>query len=140
MAFKPHIGICICHGEKRIIVVKAGYCQRGNHEKKQAAKGDKAKKHYLPPVSDKRAKEQRVYSIARKLFLKHHPLCQAKVAGICQVASAEVHHKKGRIGELYLDQQYWLAVCSTCHKHVETHPEEAKEKGWSLDRLSDQRI
>lgn len=33
--FKPHFGICICHNEKRLIVVKKGYCAEGNHEKKQ---------------------------------------------------------------------------------------------------------
>lgn len=32
--FKPHYGICICHGQKRLIVVKKGYCQQGNDERK----------------------------------------------------------------------------------------------------------
>lgn len=45
--FKPHIGICICHGEKNLIVVRKGYCRRGNEdikkEKKQAKNGGKDK-------------------------------------------------------------------------------------------------
>lgn len=37
--FKPHIGICKCHGKQRAIVVRAGYCKEGN----EAQKGKKAK-------------------------------------------------------------------------------------------------
>lgn len=36
--FKPHFGICICHNEKRLIVVKKGFCKQGNDEQKGKAK------------------------------------------------------------------------------------------------------
>ncbi len=36
--FKPHMSICICHKEKRLIVVKKGYCAEGNYEEKQKLK------------------------------------------------------------------------------------------------------
>lgn len=36
--FHPHEGICICHNEKRLIVVKKGYCAIGNYEQKQTKK------------------------------------------------------------------------------------------------------
>lgn len=45
--FKPHIGICVCHGKENILVVKAGYCARGNYELKQnkkKAEGKETKK------------------------------------------------------------------------------------------------
>jgi hypothetical protein len=42
--FKPHIGICICHGQEQLIVVKKGYCAIGNHEQKQAKKKAAGKK------------------------------------------------------------------------------------------------
>ncbi len=42
--FKPHEGICVCHNEKRLIVVKKGYCAIGNHENKQKAKKAAGKK------------------------------------------------------------------------------------------------
>lgn len=133
--FKPHYGICVeCRRDNVVIAVKKGYCQICNEKQKKAQKADKTSKPYLAPLSDKRAKEQRLYLIARKLYLKHHPLCKVKVHG-CHLASAEVHHMKGRTGKLYLDQAFWLPVCSPCHKYVETHPEEAKEKGWSVSRL-----
>ncbi len=57
--FKPHYGICKCHGEQRLIVVKAGYCYFGNHEVKKWKKG---------------IKENRVTKITRKpVFLKRRP-------------------------------------------------------------------
>lgn len=138
--FKPFYGKCsnpdCTRGDRVLIPVKSGLCQHCNHAKKQAAKGDKAKKPYLSPVSDKRAKEQRVYSVARVLFLKHNPLCKAKIAGICNMTSKEVHHMRGRVSELYLDQQFWLPVCPPCHRWIELNPEKAKEKGWSESRLA----
>jgi len=44
--FRPHEGICICHNEKRLIVVKSGYCAIGNYENKTAKK--KAEGKSLP--------------------------------------------------------------------------------------------
>lgn len=32
--FRPYFGICICHGLKRLIVVKAGLCKQGNSDVK----------------------------------------------------------------------------------------------------------
>jgi hypothetical protein len=43
--FKPHFGICVCHGKKRLIVVKSGLCAEGNRKKKGIKKTKvKAKK------------------------------------------------------------------------------------------------
>lgn len=36
--FKPHMGVCSCHNQKRLIVVKAGLCKIGNDEKKKKSK------------------------------------------------------------------------------------------------------
>jgi 5-methylcytosine-specific restriction endonuclease McrA len=42
--FKPHVGICVCHGQKRWIVVKKGYCAQGNKERKGKRAPTKKKK------------------------------------------------------------------------------------------------
>jgi hypothetical protein len=42
----------------------------------------------------------------------------------------------GRVGELYLDETHWLALCRACHFYVEMHPKEAKEMGFSINRLN----
>ena len=35
MTFKPHFGICVCHGLKRLIVLKSGICKQKNDEIKK---------------------------------------------------------------------------------------------------------
>lgn len=41
--FKPHYGICVTCKKEGIIAVKKGYCQRCNHEQKQAKKKQSGK-------------------------------------------------------------------------------------------------
>lgn len=80
----------------------------------------------------KRAKQEREYAKLRFAYLNIFRLCQ-----VCGCAySSEVHHKKGRIGELLTDTRFFLAVCHTCHQKIELFPDWAKEKGYSLSRLT----
>lgn len=87
----------------------------------------------IRPRSQKRAKQEREYAKLRKVYLFTHPVCE--VIG-CGCESTEIHHKKGRIGDLLTDERYFLAVCRSHHNYIELHPEEAKEKGYSLSRLA----
>jgi predicted HNH restriction endonuclease len=48
--------------------------------------------------------------------------------------ATDVHHKKGR-GKYHLDTSTWLPVCRNCHEWIETHPEDAKELGYSETRI-----
>jgi hypothetical protein len=48
------------------------------------------------------------------------------------------HHKKGRVGDLLMDEKYWLPVCLGHHKYIEEHPEEAYRNGWSELRLANE--
>lgn len=89
------------------------------------------------PINKKSTKQQKleiVYRIARDKFLKDHPYCQAQLPG-CMGKCDQIHHKKGKIGELYLDTKYWLALDFNCHRWIEEHPEEAKKLGFSESRL-----
>lgn len=88
----------------------------------------------IPRTSEKRSKEERLYSAKRLIFLGEHPMCEAHIAGICTQTSKEVHHKEGRTGENYLDETKWLAACHSCHVWITDHPEEAIELGFSLKR------
>ena len=47
----------------------------------------------------------------------------------------EVHHKRGRIGDLLLDETHWLAVSRKGHVKIEMNPRWAKEMGFSESRL-----
>lgn len=85
--------------------------------------------------SVKRAKQECEYLKENKIYLKVNIYCEAKVQ--CHgMLSNQVHHKKGRIGDLLLNKEFWLPVCNQCHKWIECHPIEAKELGLSLSRLS----
>lgn len=83
-------------------------------------------------TSKKRASALRIYGRKRAAFLVAHPVCRR-----CQLArSAEVHHAKGRVGSLLLDERWWVALCSPCHRWLTEHPSEAYESGLSLRRVS----
>lgn len=85
--------------------------------------------------STKRAKQERQYSVDRIKFLQDNPVCKIQVDG-CTHKATQVHHAKGRIGELLLNQKYWVATCASCHTWAEVNPIESKEIGISISRLS----
>lgn len=96
-------------------------------------KSEKKKPQRIRPRSNKRARQEREYSKKNKQYLIDHPICE--VFGCC-VKSTEIHHKKGRVGDLLTDEQYFMAVCGDHHRKIELHPSWAKEMGYSLNRLS----
>ncbi len=86
-------------------------------------------------LSKKRAKQYRDYSKVRKDFLLENPYCQARIPG-CMIEATEVHHSKGKIGDMLTDINNFVAICRSCHGWVETHPAKAKEMGLSKSRLA----
>ena len=87
--------------------------------------------------SSKRASEENEYTRERRVFLTEFPNCQARLPG-CMLGANQVHHKKGRLGDLLLDKRYWLATCAVCHDIIEKESEAAKESGLSESRLNNQ--
>ena len=83
-------------------------------------------------ISDARKKlEQIYYKIVRPKYLEEHPICEC-----CgERKSMQIHHKKGRRGQLLIEVRFFMAVCLLCHGRIE------KEKGWAfsmgyrLDRI-----
>jgi hypothetical protein len=108
-------------------VFSRGYCKI--HQRLRKDKKPKA----IKSVSDKMAVMLKVYKEKREKFLERYPKCQAGIEG-CTKYSSQVHHRRGRLGELLINTEYFLAVCYSCHHYIEMHPLEAKEKGWSLMR------
>lgn len=88
----------------------------------------------ISPVSKKMRVVMDEYSKKRAAFLIVHPKCQAKLQG-CKADATDVHHKAGR-GENHLKMSTWLAVCRSCHSWIELNPVEAKELGFSEQRLN----
>lgn len=87
-------------------------------------------------LSKKRAAEMQVYARRRKRYLANNEYCEAKANNLCSTLATQVHHKSGRVGRNLIDIGKFLAVCHNCHKWIEEHPKEAKERGFSLNRLT----
>ena len=82
-------------------------------------------------LSTKRQKQYREYLKLRRGHLKNNPECYC-----CGFQATEIHHRKGRVGELLTDTTTFISLCRSCHHWIESHPLEAKEKGYSLSRLA----
>jgi len=90
----------------------------------------------IKPKSDKMATLDQLYIVLRVKFLTENPACKARLSG-CTLVASDVHHTKGR-GNYYLDITTFLPVCRSCHSYIELHPNEAKELGFSLNRLENE--
>jgi hypothetical protein len=104
--------------------------------RQQAARAEKAKSRRpvaMPRRSKKRLKQESQYSVDRKEFLARPENRMCRVFPWKE--ATEIHHMKGKIGELLLDQRWWLPVSRPGHEKIENSPIWAKENGFSLDRL-----
>jgi len=93
-------------------------------------------KHSHKPIkkfSATRLREKPIYDRTRKEFLDHPDNQFCPITG---TSTTDIHHKKGRSGDLFLDSRYWVALSREGHKYVEENPDWAKENGYSLGRLS----
>ena len=53
-----------------------------------------------------------------------------KRCSICGYAKGiDVHHTRGRLGKLLLDERYWVALCRLHHAQVHAYPGWARSKG-----------
>jgi hypothetical protein len=122
------------HENCKYNVFGGGYC-RMHQSYRTDKKPTKIKQTgRIRPISGKQRIKNQDYSKLREVFLKGHPLCEAKLCN-CEKIATDVHHKKGR-GVYLLAIETWLAICRTCHQWVEEHPDEAKQKGLSDSRLN----
>lgn len=128
--------------ERRILEM-----ERAAQEKRDRVKIDiRLKKNGMSKpinkISGKMADLLRVYEVKRKKFLKENPKC----AVFPKKKATQVHHKAGKVGyhddwarennvPRWVDERFFLAVSAEGHEWIEKHPNEAKEKGWSLNRL-----
>ena len=101
---------------------------------KNTLKNKKARKS-IKNVSTKRELENEQYKALRLEFLSRP---ENKICPIMKTETTDIHHKKGRIGKLLLDTNYWIALSREGHRLVEENPEWAKEQGYSLNRLDNE--
>ncbi len=118
-------------------------------------KPKKAKKP-IRKVSKKLSARLKLYAKARAKYLDAHPYCQwwlaengfleqdvtfgGRLSGILSSVSLkaprsiEIHHRKGRVGNLLYDQSYFMAVSREGHNWIHANPRESYESGYMLKR------
>lgn len=89
----------------------------------------KKKRPPIPRVSGKRAVQLREYAKKRKAFLEKRPFCEAEWESDCMMRSQDLHHLKGRRGDLLNDERFFLAVCRPCHNAIHRNPSLARKWG-----------
>jgi len=90
--------------------------------------------------SPKRAAQERVYAKRRRVFLFGEDGDQPRGCEFpegCDRLASEVHHRRGRVGGLLLDERFWSALCSPCHAWVTVNPARAYELGISERRIGE---
>ena len=103
---------------------------------------EKKKRKRIPPVSERKKHELKVYKEVRHEYLLLHTYCERclwlmenkSINHNVNIAN-QIHHKSGRIGALLVDTEYFMACCDTCHRYIEDNPLESLKTGWSLKRV-----
>jgi len=101
----------------------------------QWCRTDKPKKSRLKNYSQKRQRSNRRYLSEARIFRQDNPICAIQ-SPECTSRTEEVHHVKGRIGDLLLDQRFWLPCCVACNRYMERFDEWARERGFKQLRNS----
>ncbi len=102
--------------------------------KKEPRKLIKKKFYIIPKIGMSRAAELKIYYPLAAQFKVDNPICQCG-RNRCRRKTTDVHHKKGREGEMLLVMEFWLAVARVCHTWINEHPEEAEVLGLTISRL-----
>lgn len=98
-------------------------------KKAQRLAGMREKRTPIKKASDKRKDQMSLYAIKRKLFLKGK-----RCVVFPERMAVDVHHARGRSGDLLLDERFWKPVCREGHMKIHDNPEWAISEGYSISR------
>jgi hypothetical protein len=87
-------------------------------------------RRFIRAISEGRAERLKAYAKLKREFMRANARCQRPG---CQKPAKDLHHKRGRHGELLTDARHWAALCRTCHNWVGEHPKEARALGLLCD-------
>jgi hypothetical protein len=76
---------------------------------------EKAPRKPIKKVGNKRKLQECEYRPLAKAFKEANPMCQVPN---CSNPTSDIHHKKGRTGDLLTDVRYFMAVCRPCHTAI----------------------
>lgn len=118
-------GLCASHGRYERKLQK----KYENHD----ANKERPARTFIPLPKRTRSQQESYYKRRVREWKKDKDCALIGQHGPCN-GPLTCHHQKGRIGDLLLDEKYWLPVCAWHHFYIERHPQESYEKGWSLLR------
>ena len=89
------------------------------------------------PLKNRSTKETarlRRYEKARAtVYERSGGSCEARTPE-CRGTADQVHHRKGRDGDLVDDVDLLLGVCWACHNYIHHNPANSYERGWMIRR------
>ncbi len=70
--------------------------------------------------SRKQRRNNSAYLTKRRDFLIEHPWCEwgLRQSPVQHIRATDIHHLRGRAGQLLLDERYWLAVSRKAHDWI----------------------
>ena len=98
------------------------------HPEWSAAGGVKAR-------SQSESVRMEIYNAIKALFLKANPFCQThadifnETGSMYRINATEIHHRRGRDGNLLFDVRHWSGCCEKCHRWIHENTAEAQALG-----------
>lgn len=82
----------------------------------------------IAKIAKSNVPKYREYAKNAKIYRQNNPLCMINAPG-CTRFTEGVHHVKGKIGDLLLDETHWMPACNWCNNWIEANSERAFELG-----------
>lgn len=79
----------------------------------------------LSQLSSKQRARLALYRKQRAIFLERR-----QCAVFPKIRATEIHHVRGRLGTLLLDERFWLPVSRRGHQWIDANRRAAQERGW----------
>lgn len=72
---------------------------------------DRLQRLDMRKYTPKRQRQVNLYAKRRLIFLENNPYCK-----YCGKPATDIHHSRGRVGDMLLDERYWEPICRKCHE------------------------
>lgn len=127
---------CLNHPNRRVF--SKGLClecYKKEYQKPLKRTPLKKKPFIIRKVSKNQETRLSKYFRKRKIFFSkpENKLCRIQLTGCTRIAT-ELHHGKGKEGDLLLDERWWIPACANCHRKVTDESKKAIEEGNSYSR------
>lgn len=89
------------------------------------------KRSPLARISKRQVAKLNAYGKAKAAYLNANPFCEACLprGAVSRFRSTDIHHSRGRAGELLSDTRFFKALCRPCHDWTHENPGSARALG-----------